>query len=451
MRLLLTYPRFNHPSGDPPLGVAYLAATLERAGHEVVVFDATFERRPLQSLEATLAEKPFDAIGISMPTSMLTEAAAVARVCAEGSRAPVFAGGPHPTIDPAGALTIDGIDAVMVGEAERTVMRLAEAGGDYTSVPGMAYLREGEVVSTGEPELVENLDELPLPARHLLDMNSYMRLWDRLGPGLRGTSVLASRGCPFDRADSTPALRSFLGTRVRRRSPESIVAELVELKRAWAPDGVMWLDDSFILNRPWVIKLCDMIMEADLGIVWGCSIRAGLADHDMLEQMKRAGLRSVHVRIETGSQRVLDEVYQKGVTIEQVRRTISIAHEMGLGVWGYFTLGAPGETEAELRETVALAAELPLDDATFSVATPLPQTLTAGQLGGPIAAEVVDPGAPGHPVCAQDAVVDTATLNRLRRTAYMRFYLGPRRIWRTARSMLGIAGVKRMLRKLRRF
>jgi len=192
-------------------------------------------------------------------------------------------------------------------------------------------------------------------------------------------------------------------------------------------------------------------MEADLGIVWGCSIRAGLADHDMLEQMKRAGLKSVHVRIETGSQRVLDEVYQKGVTIEQVRRTVSIAHEMGLGVWGYFTLGAPGETEAELRETAALAAELPLDDATFSVATPLPQTLTAVQLGGPIAPDVVDPGARGHPVCAQNAVVDTGTLNQLRRTAYMRFYLGPRRIWRTARSMLGIAGVKRMLRKLRRF
>lgn len=451
MRLLLIFPRFNSPSGDPPLGVAYLAATLEGAGHEVEVFDGTFHRRPLQSLERTLTEKPFDAIGISMPTSMLTDAVAVARMCAAHSRAPVFAGGPHPTIDPAGALRIEGIDAVMVGEAERTVMRLAEAGGDYTTVPGMAYIRDGEVVLTGEPELVEDLDELPLPARHLLDMNSYMGLWDRLGHGLRGTSILASRGCPFDRADSTPELRSLLGTRVRRRTPENIVAELVELKRTYHPDGVMWLDDSFMLNRPWVIKLCDMIMEADLGIVWGCSIRAGLADHDMLEQMKRAGLRSVHVRIETGSQRVLDEVYQKGVTIEQVRRTVSIAHEMGLGVWGYFTLGAPGETEAELRETVNLATDLPLDDVTFSLPTPLPQTHTAEPAGSPTSRDQSDPGALGHPVSAQDAVVDARTLNRLRRAGYVRFYFGPRRLWRTVRSMSGIAGVRKMLLKLRRF
>ncbi len=445
------FPRIKHPSGDPPLGVAYLAATLERAGHEVRIFDATFERRPFQSLERTLTEKPFDAIGISIPTSMLSDAVAVARVCAAHSGAPVFAGGPHPTIDPAGALAIDGIDAVMIGEAERTVVRLAEAGGDYTTVPGMAYLSDGEVVLTGEPELVEDLDELPFPARHLLDMDGYMGLWDRLGHGLRGTSVLACRGCPFDRSDSTPALRSFLGTRVRRRSPESIVAELAELERTFDPDGVMWLDDSFVLNRPWVIKLCDMIMEADPGIVWGCSIRAGLADHDMLEHMKRAGLRSVHVRIESGSQRVLDEVYQKGVTIEQVRRTVSIAYEMGLSVWGYFTLGAPGETEAELRETVNLATELPLDDVTFSVATPWPQAQIAEQTGSPIARDLSDQDSLRCPACAEGAAVDARTLNRLRRTAYARFYFGPRRLWRTVRSMAGIAGVRKMLLRLRRF
>lgn len=454
LRFLLIFPRFRYPSGDPPLGVAYLAAVLAQAGHEVDIFDATFERRPLEALERTLKQRAYDAIGISMLTSMLTDAAAVARVCREHSRAPIFLGGPHPTVDPAGALAIDGVDAVMIGEGERSIVQLAAAGGEYTAVPGMAYVRDGDVVLTGEPQLVQDLDDVPFPARGLLDMEQYMGLWyqlDAVRYGLRGTSMLASRGCPFDCAYCQPTLRSIFGKRVRRRSPENIVAELVELKREYNPDGVMWLDDTFLLNKPWTIKLCDMMIEADLGIIWGCNIRVDLADHDVIEHMKRAGLRIVHVGIETASQRILDEVYHKGITVEQVRRTVAITHEMGLSVRGYFMLGAPGETEAELLETVKLANELPLDDVTFSITTPLPHTHLYEETRHLIAREFSEFDYYKCPVYAEGAVVDARRLDRIRRMAYIRFYLGPRRFWRTVRSVLGVSGIKKMLLKLQRF
>ncbi len=434
--------------------MAYLAASLERAGHEVDILDATFQRRPLQTLERTLKEKSFDAIGISMLTSMLKEAGEVARTCREYSNAPVFAGGPHPTVDPAGTLAIDGIDAVMIGEGERAIVELARAAGDYSSVPGMAYLSDGELVTTSEPELVDDLDEIPFPARHLLDMDRYMELWyqlDAVRYGLRGTSIMASRGCPFDCAYCQPTLRHIFGKRVRRRSPENVIAELVELKRDYNPDGVMWLDDTFLLHRPWTIKLCDMMIEADLDIIWGCNIRADHADHEVIERMKQAGLRIVHIGIEAATQRILDDVYHKGITVEQVRRTVGITHEMGLSVRGYFMLGAPGETEEELLATVQLANELPLDDVTFSVTTPLPHTHLYDETRHLIARDFSEFDYYKCPVYAEGAIVDARRLDRIRRMAYLQFYLGRKRFWRTVQSVLGISGVKKMLLKLQRF
>lgn len=454
MRFLLIFPRFKYPSGDPPLGVAYLAAVLREAGHEVDLFDATFARRPLVQLERRLKSSRYDIIGVSVMTSMLDAVKEVVRTCRQHSDAPIITGGPHATVEPEGTLGMEGVEAVMIGEGEAVMADLAAAGGDFADIPGIWYRERGQIVRNPAAKPIADLDEIPFPARDLLDMKQYMDLWyqlDAVRYGLRGTSIIGSRGCPYNCAYCQPTLRMIFGSRIRRRSPENIVAELEQLKRQHNPDGVMWLDDTFLLDNGWMERLCGLLLEADLGIVWGCNVRADVADKETLALMQRAGLRIVHMGIESASQRILDEVYHKGITIEQVRRAVSNASDLGLKVRGYFMLGAPGETEDEVRQTVRLANELPLDDVTFSITTPLPHTHLYEQTRHLIARDFTEFDYYKTAVYENGATVSSHTLDRMKKSAYLRFYLGRKRLWRTIHSALGISGIKKMLLKVQRF
>jgi radical SAM superfamily enzyme YgiQ (UPF0313 family) len=167
--------------------------------------------------------------------------------------------------------------------------------------------------------------------------------------------------------------------------------------------------------------------------------------------MKSAGLRMVHVGIESASQRVLDEVYDKGITIDQVRETTQMAKDLGLKVRGYFMMGAPTETEEEVRASIRLAEELPLDDVTFSITTPLPHTHLYDASRDQIAEDFSHFDYYKSAVYDSDEVLPARTLNRLRRMAYIRFYLGPKRLWRTIQSTLGLSGLRKMALKVQRF
>ncbi len=436
------------------MGVAYLAAVLQQAGHEVEIFDTTFMKQPLAELEAMLKRRQFDLIGLSVMTSMLESAAAVAGVCRQYSKALLIAGGPHATVEPESTLGLEGIDAVAIGEGESIIAELAAAGGDLSQAKGLCYL-EGQRTVRNEPaQLIADLDDIPFPARDLLPMGRYMAIWyqlDAVRYGLRGTSIMASRGCPFNCAYCQPTLRTLFGKRIRRRSPANLVAELVELKRDYNPDGVMWLDDTFLLDNAWTMELCDQLVEADLGIIWGCNIRADVADKEMVAYMQKAGLRIVHVGIESASQRILDEVYQKGITIQQVRQAVGDAHDLGLNVRGYFMLGAPTETEAEVRATVRLANELPLDDVTFSITTPLPHTHLYDKTRHLISKDFSEFDYYKTPVYREGAGVESRKLDRMKKSAYLQFYLGRKRLWRTIKSVLGVSGIRKMLLKVQRF
>jgi radical SAM superfamily enzyme YgiQ (UPF0313 family) len=285
-------------------------------------------------------------------------------------------------------------------------------------------------------------------------MDQYLSLWyqlDAVRYGVRGTSIMASRGCPYRCTYCQPTLGTIFGRVVRKRSPASLVAEAAELKDRFDIEGLMWLDDTFLLDREWMQNLCEQFIEADLGLIWGCNVRADVCDRESLEIMKAAGLRMVHVGIESASQRVLDEVYDKGITIEQVRETTQMAKDLGLKVRGYFMMGAPTETEEEVRASIKLANELPLDDVTFSITTPLPHTHLYDMTHDLISEDFSHFDYYKTAVYDSDVVLPARTLARLRRLAYIQFYLGRKRLWRTIQSVLGISGIRKMLLKVQRF
>ncbi len=455
MKTLLVFPRFKYPSGDPPLGVAYLAAVLRERGLDVDIFDATFLREPLEALREQLQAEQYDLVGLSMLTSMIEDAVAVADVVRDVSpETLIVAGGPHPTVAPEHTLDLGVFDAVMLGEGEETLPRLIESGLQLEDQPGIWYQRGEEIVKNERAPVVADLDALPFPAWDVLDMDSYLSLWyqlDAVRYGVRGTSIMASRGCPYRCTYCQPTLGTIFGRAVRRRSPESLVAEAAELKARYDIEGLMWLDDTFLLDRRWMRRLCEQFIEADLDLIWGCNVRADVCDRSSLKIMKEAGLRMVHVGIESASQRVLDDIYDKGITIEQVRETTHMAKDLGLKVRGYFMMGAPTETEKEVRASIDLANELPLDDVTFSITTPLPHTRLYDMTRDQIAEDFSHFDYYKTAVYDSDTVLPAKKLDWLRRLAYIKFYLGPKRLWRTIRSVLGISGIRKMWLKVQRF
>ncbi|MBC7287627.1 MAG: cobalamin B12-binding domain-containing protein, partial [Armatimonadetes bacterium] len=287
MKILLVFPRFRYPSGDPPMGVAYLAAVLRREGVHVEIFDATWVKRPAARLRQLIADNGYDMIGISTLTSMMRGAAEIARVAKELSpRSLVVMGGPHATVEPASTIALPGVDAVAVGEAELSILELVRAGLNPEGVPGFWFKGGGEVVQGPPAPLLEDLDWLPLPAWDLLDMRRYISLWyqlDAVRYGLKGTSIMASRGCPYDCTYCQPTLRKIFGPRIRRRSAESLIAEMIELRDRYRLDGLMWLDDTFLIDRAWMHDFCSKVIDARVGLIWGCNVRADRVDEETLQ------------------------------------------------------------------------------------------------------------------------------------------------------------------------
>ncbi len=428
---------------------------MRERGLEVDLFDATFARDPLRWVRDLVTERNYDLVGISALTSMIADAAEVARVVRDVSPdTMIVAGGPHPTVAPEQTLSLGVFDAALVGEAERSLPALVESNLQLEEQPGLWYERDGEIVCNGPVEPIADLDTLPMPAWDLLEMDRYLELWyqlDAVRYGVRGTSIMASRGCPYQCSYCQPTLRTLFGRRIRRRSAESLVAEAAKLKAEHGIEGLMWLDDTFLLDRAWMRKLCEEMISAELGLIWGCNIRVDVCDRESLQFMKDAGLRMVHVGIESASQRVLDEVYKKGITIEQVREAVSISRELGLKVRGYFMLGAPTETEEEVRASIDLANELSLDDVTFSITTPLPHTHLYDSTQEMIATDFSHFDYYKTAVYDSDRVIAAKKLDRLKKLGYLKFYLSPKRLIRTLRSFAGISGIRKMLVKMQRF
>ncbi len=454
-RIGLVFPRFRYPSGDPPLGVAYLAAAVRaRTDWEVDILDTTFFRDPGAEMVRRLDARSYDVVGISFMTTMIRGAAlAAAAVKKANPKTLVIAGGPHPTVAPDVVLADEHFDLVVVGEGESTLIDLLEQGGDPAGVEGVIFRKKGERVRTGPRAPIQDLDTLPHPALDLLDMDAYFRSWfllDSVAGGLKGTSLIASRGCPYQCTYCQSTLEVLFGRKLRKRSPSNLVEELAGLKSRYGLTAVALQDDTFLIDQAWVKAVCAALIDAGLDMPWECNIRANLADEEVLEAMARAGLKKVNIGIESATQRILADICQKGITWEQVERAVRVCKKLGLKIQGYFMLGAPTETLKEVRSTIAAASKLDLDDATFSITTPLPHTYLYDRTRSLIdrgfeafdyySTSVYQPGVSLSP----------KRLSRLKRWAFIRFYLGPKRILKTLGMVLNPFNLSKTLAKLKR-
>ena len=257
------------------------------------------------------------------------------------------------------------LDIVLYGEVEETLKELLKKEKGMSEISGL-YFRQGEnVVFTGQRQFIENLDDIPFPARHLVDNSLYRRPDNNKVQAV----IKVSRGCPYHCffCLATPVS----GAKVRKRSAENIIAEIRECVEKYNITNFVFWSDIFNIDREWTIELCNKIIESGLKITWSANTRADTADFEMAEIMYKSGCRLVSIGVESGSQYMLDKIGKK-ITLEDIRRTVRIFKKAKIRIYNYFVIGLPWETEETAEETIKFAIELDSDFISFYTATPLP-------------------------------------------------------------------------------
>jgi anaerobic magnesium-protoporphyrin IX monomethyl ester cyclase len=364
-------------STSPPNGLLYLAAVLERDGHQVRIIDGL--NRFLTATDIVARSRDFrpDLVGLSLATIAFYRGAALARMIKEKRPdLPIVVGGPDVSarLEEYGAhLPAYPFDFAVYGEGERTIVelvRVLDKGGDLDGILGLIHAQNGAARINPPRPWLTDLDDLPLPARHLLpDLHKYRpnlmtykrRPW---------TTMITSRGCPNQ---CTFCDRSLFGQHYRARSAAGIFDELRHLQRAYGIREVHLMDDTFTIQRGRVEELCDRLVAAKTNLTWMCFARADNLDQRLLAKMRRAGCWMISLGIESGDIGVL-RVIKKRIDLDQVRRVCDWSRRLGVAVRGLFMLGLPTETKRTVRRTIDLARSLNLYTADFCITYLLPNT-----------------------------------------------------------------------------
>lgn len=357
----------------PALGLAYLASVLERHGHRVKIIDGMAEI--ISPEEIARISLPFDILGITSITFLALLAQEVAKaVKIKNRNLPVIMGGPHASVVPEDVLEDGNIDFAVIGEGEDTFLELVEALESKRSpegIKGIAYRKEGRVVLTESRPLLENLDMLPLPARHLLPMRLYRssEVRARRHPALH---MMSSRGCPYN--CSFCSNKVMHRSRLRFYSADRVVEEMCILIKDFEAKEIHFWDDCFVFNNERVYKICELLHKNKVNVPWDCEATIERVTPDLLKEIHKAGCFSVSYGIESGSDERLKKLNKGWLDRNKIKEAVEWTHKAGLRVRGYFMFGFVDETLSEMEETIEFARELKLDFATFSLLVPLPGT-----------------------------------------------------------------------------
>ena len=377
MDVLLIYPNVSLSSIEdeikvPPLGLAYIAAVLEENGYKVEILDMYAQHTTLNELRNILKVGQPEIVGITCLTPFVSTVLKIARIAKGAINAKVVVGGAHATALPEEMLEEDCIDYAVLGEGEYTMFELTrhvlEGEKRLKEIKGIAYLNDGKFNRTENRNYVENLDELPVPARRLLPHDKYNATQYA---GKRITSVITSRGCPYSCMFCD--YRFLMGPRFRRRSPENVIDEIEECINDYDVDYINFRDSTFTFDEKWITDFCKMIKERKMDIAWDCNGRVNLVTKKMLREMKEAGCSLISYGIESGDQNILDFA-NKRIKVKQSIDAVRETKEVCIEVLSYFIIGLPGENWESIKKTVKLAIKLESDYTQFSLATPFPGT-----------------------------------------------------------------------------
>jgi len=330
------------------IGPAFLAAFLRERGHEVGLYRAGVDATIDQVVAAVRAAKP-DLLGISLTTRQWLRAREIVQAVRAEIDVPVIAGGLHPTFSPTQVLESPGFDYVCLGEGEEALLDLVTALETDGSTCGIDNIwKTGEARPALRPPF-QPMDDLPFMARDMLDEYAGC------------VHMTTQRGCPFPCTYCAARMYNELYEETanygRRRSVDSVVEELLEIRRNGTLAYVIFLDDTFTIYRRWVREYCRVHGER-LGTPFSIHARVETVNEELIGELAAAGCKHITYGVESGSLRVRRDIMQRAATNERIKEAFRWAREAGIMVTANYMLGIPGESRDDLKQTYDLATEL---------------------------------------------------------------------------------------------
>jgi radical SAM superfamily enzyme YgiQ (UPF0313 family) len=357
-----------------PIGLACLAAVVEKRGYAVKIVDCSPLDMDFDEMKLEVVSFEPDIIGITSLTATFSSALQAAHVLKESCpEAFTVLGGPHATIMSVDIINenVD-VDIVVRGEGEETLLELADCVAEerkFDQVAGITFRKNGKTIQTPDRPFIQNLDKLPYPAYHLLPLEKYRPAGSFFGK--RILPIMSSRGCPFHCSFCVSS--EMFGERFRARSPKNVVDELEWLKNEHGAEAFSFYDDTLTLDKERCQKIFEQMQNRRIDLPWDCFTRTDQISKELLIEMKRAGCQFVTFGVESGSQQLL-KAMGKGTTVEQNENAIRWAKEAGLLVATSVVVGYPGETVETLKETFDFIHRVRPNAVYLCAATPFPGT-----------------------------------------------------------------------------
>ena len=430
----------------PPSDLMYLASIAEQCGYEAKIKDYSLGGNFLEDLRSYNPD--YIVANIATPSFKSDmEALAQAKLVLPNLKI-IVKGAPFLTYNTNVVYENPFIDYVIMGEAELTLKDILNGVPDR-DILGICYSENSQGAQNPPRPFNENLDDLPFPARHLVDNSIYKRPDN----GKVQAVIKVSRGCPYHCffCLATPVS----GSKVRTRSAENIIAEIKECVEKYNIKNFLFWSDIFNFDREWTLDLCRKIIESGLKITWSANTRANTMDDEMANLMYKSGCRLVSIGVESGSQEILNNIGKK-ITLDDIRNTVKILKKNKIKIYNYFVIGLPWETEKTVEETIKFAIELDSNFISFYTATPLPGTrYFAYAMMNNLVTETLDFSSAYYFPAVRSHELSKERIFELHKLAVKRFYLRPKFIIKTLLGLRSfnefknyfIAGINLILKK----
>ena len=351
----------------PPLGISYIASTLEEAGYVVKILDAIALNLATEEIRKYISDFKPEITGITAMTPTLFGALESARLAKEEGSITVL-GGSQLSTYPVETLSYPYVDYGINGEGEHAMLELINAlkeGSDISSIQGLIYKKNNEVY-VNDSTIVGDIDSLPFPAYHLLPMAKYNSIISLYTV----STMISTRGCPYkcSYCFKQPSDRIF-----RCRSPKSVVDEMEFLVKTYKVKEIMFYDDVIALRRSHIVGICEDILSRNLKVKWEAPTRIEHIDEELLGLMYRAGCIRLRYGVESGDKEIL-RLMNKKIDLKHAIEIFKLTREAGIETFAYFMIGYAGENETTIQKTINFALTLDPDLAMFTAVTPLPHT-----------------------------------------------------------------------------
>lgn len=419
----------NEATIYPPLGLAYLAAMLEKHNYSCKIIDANVLQMPNDEVLKIIEQDSPDLVCISINISTAKAGIALSKEVKTKFNKKTILGGVQASTVPERVLQQSLAEAVIIGESEETFLELVNKDCNPEGMAGLAYLKDNKLVTTEKRPLIKNLDDLPWPAYHLLPN---LKLYKSRSRGSPVAPVFTSRGCPYQCIFcSSSSKKSVFGAAFRTRSPENVVGEIEYLIKNFGVQQIDVLDDNFTLDMERTNKICDLLIEKKIKVFINLQngVRADRLDRELVFKLKKAGVYKLGIGIESGHPEIVKNI-KKSLDLEQVKRAIKWCREAGIVVYGFFMFGHPGEDETTMQRTIDFAIEANPHIANFGGTVPLPGTelydiiseqgkFTSSVLDG------VEGGYQGGMYSFELGKVNSDMINKYLKKAFKEFYFRP--------------------------